>query len=170
MNKQRDSHMEFSKEAQSAMYKMVHQTPGIDPKQIADVLGDSHKTVLNYANPNMDYLPSLKKFEMMLSFTGNPVVLRAWAHQLGLALIPTGCDGSKHHELSVIEAMMQGNICNGQANQKVYEAYEDGVITPQEYEEIHAIFQRIIEFATAADQAAFKQMKRYTSNAQNEKA
>ena len=39
--------MEFSKEAQSAMYKMVHQTPGIDPKQIADVLGDSHKTVLN---------------------------------------------------------------------------------------------------------------------------
>ncbi|MCK4082125.1 XRE family transcriptional regulator, partial [Acinetobacter radioresistens] len=79
----------------------------------------------------------------------------------------------KHRELSVIEAMMQANICNGQANQKVYEAYEDGVITPAEYEEIHGIFTRIIEFAKAADQAAYKQMQKYTATTQtvkNEKA
>ncbi|WP_151838970.1 phage regulatory CII family protein [Acinetobacter radioresistens] len=165
--------IQFSKSAQAALYKMIHQTAGIDPKQIAEIIGDSHKTVLNYANPNMDYLPSLKKFEGMLLFTQNPVVLQSWAHRLGYALIPTGCDGDKHHELSVIEAMMQHNICNGQANQKVYEAYEDGVITPAEYEEIHSIFLRIIEFATAADQAAYKQMQKYTATTQtvkNEKA
>ena len=51
---------QFSKSAQAALYKMIHQTAGIDPKQIAEIIGDSHKTVLNYANPNMDYLPSLK--------------------------------------------------------------------------------------------------------------
>ena len=161
---------QFSKSAQAALYKMIHQTPGIDPKQIADVLGDSHKTVLNYANPNMDYLPSLKKFEGMLLFTQNPVVLQSWAHRLGYALIPTGCDGDKHHELSVIEAMMQHNICNGQANQKVYEAYEDGVVTPDEYQEIHEIAQRMIDFITAVDQAANKQMKKYLAAVQNEKA
>lgn len=165
--------MEFSKEAQAALYKMIRHTPGIDAKQIAEVLGDSHKTVLNYGNPNMDYQPSLKKFEAMLEYTKNPAVLQVWAHSLNLALIPTGCEGDKHRELSVIEAMMQANICNGQANQKVYEAYEDGVITPAEYEEIHGIFMRIVEFAKAADQAAYKQMQKYTATAQtvkNEKA
>lgn len=74
---------QFSKSAQAALYKMIHQTAGIDPKQIAEIIGDSHKTVLNYANPNMDYLPSLKKFEGMLLFTQNPVVLQSWAHRLG---------------------------------------------------------------------------------------
>lgn len=162
--------IQVSKEAKTALYKMIHQTPGIDPKQIADVLGDSHKTVLNYGNPNMDYLPSLKKLEAMMMFTQNPVILRAWAHKLGMVLIPVGTNGDKHLELSVFEAMMQANICNGQANQKVYEAYEDGVVTPQEYEEIHNIFQRVIEFATAADQAALKQMEKYTASRQKEKA
>ncbi len=162
--------MEFSKEAKAALYKMIRHTLGIDAKQIAEVLGDSHKTVLNYGNPNMDYLPSLKKFEALLDYTKNPAVLQVWAHSLNMALVPAGCDGDKHRELSIFEAMMQHNICSGQVNQKVYEAYEDGVVTPDEYQEIHEIAQRMIDFITAVDQAANKQMKKYLAAAQNEKA
>lgn len=56
-------------------------------------------------------------------------------------------------------AMMQHNIKSGKANKVVYEAYEDGVVTPQEYEEIHQLTLHLIELATAVDQAALKQMK-----------
>lgn len=66
--------------------------------------------------------------------------------------------------------MMQHNIKSGKANRVVYEAYEDGVITPAEYEEIHQITQGLIELITAVDQAALKQMQKYTANAQKEKA
>lgn len=55
--------MEFSKEAQAALHKMIHHTKGVDAKQIAEVLCDSHKTVCNYGNLNMDYLPSLKSLK-----------------------------------------------------------------------------------------------------------
>ena len=89
---------------------------------------------------------------------------------LGYALVPVDCDASKHHELSIFEAMMQHNIKSGKANRVVYEAYEDGVITPAEYEEIHQITQGLIELITAVDQAALKQMQKYTANAQKEKA
>lgn len=65
---------------------------------------------------------------------------------------------------------MQHNIKSGKANRVVYEAYEDGVITPAEYEEIHQITQGLIELITAVDQAALKQMQKYTANAQKEKA
>lgn len=44
------------------------------------------------------------------------------------------------------------------------------MVTPAEYEEIHEIAQRMLEFITAVDQAAYKQMQKYTSTAQNEKA
>ena len=43
------------------------------------------------------------------------------------------------------------------------------MVTPAEYEEIHEIAQRMLEFITAVDQAAYKQMQKYTSTAQNEK-
>ena len=66
--------------------------------------------------------------------------------------------------------MMQHNIKSGKANRVVYEAYEDGVITPAEYEEIHQITQGLIELITAVDQAALNQMNKYTANAQKEKA
>ena len=93
--------MEFSKEAQSAMYKMVHQTPGIDPKQIADVLGDSHKTVLNYANPNMDqHLPSLKAVEAIMTYTGNTALIKAWAHKFGFICIPAKQNDNEHQMCS----------------------------------------------------------------------
>ena len=45
---------------------MVYQSNVITPKEIADVIGVSHNTILNYANPNMENrLPSLKAFEAM---------------------------------------------------------------------------------------------------------
>ena len=66
--------------------------------------------------------------------------------------------------------MMQHNIKSGKANHVVYEAYEDGVITPAEYEEIHQLTQGLTELIAAVDQAALKQMKKYTSSAETEKA
>ena len=163
--------MELSKEAQTAIFKMIKQTKGISPKEIAQVTGDSHNTILNYANVNMEnHIPSLKKLEAIQSFTQNPELLKVWAHELGFALVPVMCDRSKHHELSVFEAMMLHNIKSGKANKAVYDAYEDGVVTPQEYEEIHQLTMHMIELATAVDQAALKQMKKYTANLDKEKA
>lgn len=173
MNKVKDSHMEInlSREAQNAIWQMISNTPGFTPKDIAQVLGDSHNTICNYANINMpNHLPSIKKLEAILYYTQNPALLKIWAHELGFALVPVTCDRSKHHELSIFEAMMQHNIKSGKTNKAVYEAYEDGVVTPQEYEEIHQLTLHLIELATAVDQAALKQMKRYTSGPEKEKA
>lgn len=117
-----------------------------------------------------NHLPSIKKLEAILYYTQNPALLKIWAHELGFALVPVTCDRSKHHELSIFEAMMQHNIKSGKTNKAVYEAYEDGVVTPQEYEEIHQLTLHLIELATAVDQAALKQMKRYTSGPEKEKA
>lgn len=165
------SELTLSREAQTAIYKMVHQTPGVDAKQIADLLGDSHKTVCNYANPNLDnYQPSLKKIEAMIEFTQNPALLKVWAHQLGFVLVPVGCNKDKHHEMSVLEAILQGNIANGKANQKVLDILEDNIVTPQEHEEAHQIFQKIIESVTAADQALEKQAKKFIGLLNVEKA
>jgi hypothetical protein len=55
---------------------------------------------------------------------------------MGYALVPVDCDQANIMSLSIFEAMMQHNIKSGKANRVVYEAYEDGVITPAEYEEI----------------------------------
>jgi DNA-binding CsgD family transcriptional regulator len=58
--------MDISKETKIALHKIVYQSNGITPKEIADVVGVSHNTILNYANPNMkNHLPSLKAFEAM---------------------------------------------------------------------------------------------------------
>ncbi|WP_425283479.1 phage regulatory CII family protein, partial [Acinetobacter boissieri] len=104
--------IDLSREAKTALYKMVHQTPGIDPKDIAMVTNDSHKTILNYANPNMEsHLPSLKKFEAIQMFTQNPAMLKAWAHKLGFMLVPvpnidTQLSEKKSHQVSVVEQLL----------------------------------------------------------------
>ncbi|EIB7230201.1 TPA: XRE family transcriptional regulator [Acinetobacter baumannii] len=154
------SEIYLSQEAQTALYKMIHQSPGVTPSAIADMLGDSHKTVLNYANPNMEnHLPSLKKVEAILNYTQNPSLVKVWAHQLGFVLVPVDCDGQKHNELSILEALLQSNVANGLANQKIAEVLEDNIVTLQEYEETHSIFQKIIELVTAADKALQKMAK-----------
>lgn len=163
--------MEISKETKTALHKMIRLTPGVTPKDISELTGDSHNTICNYANPNMpDHLPSLKKFEAMMMYTQNPAVLKVWAHKLGFVLVPVDVDPDCHHEMNIIEAMLQTNVASGQANQKVHDVLEDNIVTPQEYEEAHIIFQRIIECATAADAALSKQAERYISSKQKEKA
>lgn len=163
--------MTLSRDAQIALWQMINKTPNCTAKEIAQAIGDSHNTVCNYGNQNMpSYLPSMKKLEAMIFFTQNPALLKVWAHELGFALVPVGCNSSKHHELSIFEAMMQHNIKNGKANRVVYDAYEDGIITPMEYEEIHQLTQNLIELITAVDQAALKQMKKCTAQLGNEKA
>ncbi len=49
------SELTLSREEKNALHTMIHNTAGIEPKDIAQVLGVSHKTVLNYANTNMDH-------------------------------------------------------------------------------------------------------------------
>jgi hypothetical protein len=163
--------MQISKETKTALHKMIRLTFGVTPKDISELTGDSHNTICNYANPNMpDHLPSLKKFEAMMMYTQNPAVLKVWAHKLGFVLVPVDVGADRHHEMNLLEAMMQTNVASGQANQKVYEVLEDNSVTPQEYEEAHIIFQRIIECATAADKALSKQAEKYISSIRKEKA
>ena len=58
------SEINLSPEAKTAIYKIIHQSQGISPQEIADVLGDSYKSVLNYANPNMEtHFPSIKNLK-----------------------------------------------------------------------------------------------------------
>lgn len=159
--------MSLKKETRLAMHQMINSTTGIDPKDIAQVTGDSHKTICNYGNPNMEnHDPSLRKFESIMLLTRNPSVLKVWAHMLGFVLVPIGDEGC-HRQMTIVEALLQMNAENGRANQLVYEVLEDGVVTPQEYAEASEILNLIIENAKAADVALSKQMQKFT---QKEKA
>lgn len=163
--------MELSKEAQVALHKIIHQTKGVSPKEIAQMTGDSHNTILNYANVSMEgHIPSLKKIEAIQNFTKNPELIKVWAHSLGYVLVPVGNLDASHRELSIIEAMMQTTIAAGQATKTVYEVLEDNVVTPKEYEEAHEYLKKIQEYAAATDEALKKAAGRYIGNNQKEKA
>ena len=136
--------MDISKETKTALHKMVHQSNGITPKEIADVVGVSHNTILNYANPNMEnHLPSLKAFEAMLSYTQNPISLKVWAHKLDFMLVPVDQAEGKNHQLGVLESLLGMNVGNGSANKQVLSALEDGVVIPSEMDETDRILEEI---------------------------
>ena len=123
---------------------MVYQSNVITPKEIADVIGVSHSTILNYANPNMENrLPSLKAFEAMLSYTQNPISLKVWAHKLDFMLVPVDQAEGKNHQLGVLESLLGMNVGNGSANKQVLSALEDGVMTPSEMDETDRILEEI---------------------------
>ena len=136
--------MDISKETKTALHKMVHQSNGITPKEIADVVGVSHNTILSYANPNMEnHLPSLKVFEAMLSYTQNPISLKVWAHKLDFMLVPVDQAEGKNHQLGVLESLLGINVGSGSANKQVLSALEDGVMTPSEMDETDRILEEI---------------------------
>lgn len=142
--------IELSRESKAALYKMVHQTSGIDPKDIAMITNDSHKTILNYANPNMEnHLPSLKKFEAIQLFTQNPALLKVWAHKLGLMLVPvpnvdTQLSEKRSHQVSVVEQLLPINVNTGSLNQTIHKILEDGVITPSEMHESIEVIEEMM--------------------------
>ncbi|WP_151813582.1 phage regulatory CII family protein [Acinetobacter ursingii] len=163
--------MEISQETKNALHKMIRHSGGVTPKDIADVLGVSHKTVLNFANPNMDqHLPSLKAFEATLLFTQNPAVIKSWAHKLGLMLVPVKQATEKEHQVSVLESLLHLNIHNGQMNKHVHDILEDGVVTPDELGDtlqlIESLEQELASFRKAIEGEAAK----YLSALQTEKA
>jgi len=163
--------MELSKEAQTAIFKMIHQTKGISPKQIAEVTGDSHNMILNYANPNMEnHLPSLKAFEAMLTYTQNPAPLKVWAHKLGFVLVPVDQAQGRDHELGVLESLLGMNVGNGAANKQVLSALEDGVVTPAEMDETDRILEEIEQKIQSLRKAMKGECAKYLSALQREKA
>lgn len=165
---------ELSNEAKTALYKMVHQTPGIDPKDIAAITNDSHKTVLNYANRNMEnHLPSLKKFEAIQMFTQNPAMLKVWAHQLGLMLVPvpnTDLCEKKSHQVSVVEQLLPVNVNTGSLNQTIHKILEDGVITPSEMQDTIEIVQEMLANLCVLQKAIEDACASYLAHRQTEKA
>ncbi|MDV2440719.1 XRE family transcriptional regulator [Acinetobacter gerneri] len=163
--------MEICKETKTALHKMIHHSSGVTPKDIADVLGVSHKTVLNYANPNMDmHFPSLKALEATLIYTQNPAVLKAWAHMLGFMLMPVNNTDGKEHHLSVLESLLGANINVGQVNQQVHDVMSDGVVTPSEMEETDQILEQLELNIRALRQAMKTECAKYLSALQIEKA
>lgn len=162
--------MDICSETANALHKMIHQTKGITPKDIAEILGDSHKTVLNYANRGMDsHLPSLKKLEAMLVFTQNPAVLKVWAHKLGLMLVPVQDSLDKEHQIGVLESMLLLNIKNGLLNQHIHKVLHDGVVTPAELEETLQILERAEAKMNVLKKALQAESAKYLSNLQNQK-
>ena len=163
--------MDISKETKTALHKMVHQSEGITPKEIADVLGVSHKTALNYANPNMEqHLQSLKAFEAILTYTQNPAVLKAWAHKLNYLLVSVSDTEGKEHQLSVLESLLGMNVGAGQANKQVLSALEDGVVTPSEMDETDRILEEIEHKIQSLRKAMKGECAKYLSALQREKA
>lgn len=163
--------MEISQETKTALHKMIHQSAGVTPKDVADVLGVSHKTALNYGNPNMDqHLPSLKAFEAMLIYTQNPANLKVWAHMLGMVLVPVNNIDGKEHQLSVLESLLGMNIGNGAANRQVLNALEDGVVTPAEMDETDHILEEIEQKIQSLRKAMKGECAKYLSALQIEKA
>ena len=165
------SELTLSREAKNALHTIIHNTPGIEPKDIAQVLGVSHKTVLNYANPNMEtHLPSLKAFEAMLTYTENPAVLKVWAHKIGLMLVPVENTDGKEHHLSVLESLLGMNVGNGAANKQVLNALEDGVVTPAEMDETDHILEEMELKIQSLRKAMKGECAKYLSALQIEKA
>lgn len=163
--------MDISKETKTALHKMVHQSTGITPKEIADVVGVSHNTILNYANPNMEnHLPSLKAFEAMLTYTQNPAVLKAWAHKLNYVLVSVSDTEGKEYQLSVLESLLGMNVGAGQANKQVLSALEDGVVTPAEMDETDRILEEIEHKIQSLRKAMKGECAKYLSALQREKA
>jgi len=163
--------MDISKETKTALHKMVHQSNGITPKELADLVGVSHNTILNYANPNMEnHLPSLKAFEAMLTYTQNPASLKVWAHKLGLVLMPAGDADGKDHQLSVLESLLGMNVSNGEANKLVLNALEDGVVTPAEMDDIDQTLEKMEQKIQSLRKAMKGECAKYLSALQREKA
>lgn len=165
------SEIHLSPEAKTAIYKIVHQSHGISPQEIADVLGDSYKSVLNYANPNMEtHFPSIKKLEAMIQFTRNPALVKAWAHMLGFVLVPASRADEKAHEVSIVETLLHININNGQANQQVHKVLEDGVVTPAELADTEEILEQMENHIHQLREALKSEAAIYISKSQKEKA
>ena len=163
--------MEISQETKTALHKMVHNSKGVSPKEVADVMGVSHKTALNYANPNMEmHLPSLKAFESALIYTQNPANLKVWAHMLGMVLVPVNNIDGKEHQLSVLESLLGMNIGNGAANKQVLNALEDGVVTPAEMDETDRILEEMEQKIQCLRKAMKGECAKYLSALQIEKA
>ena len=163
--------MDISKETKAALHKMVHQSNGITPKEIADVAGVSHNTILNYANPNMEnHLPSLKAFEAMLTYTENPAVLKSWAHKIGLMLMPVNGAEGKDHQLGVLESLLGMNVGNGAANKQVLSALQDGVVTTSQIPDTDQILEDIEHKIQSLRKAMKGECAKYLSALQREKA
>lgn len=160
----------LSREAKTAIHKIINQTPGIEPKDIAQALGNSHKTVCNYANVNMhQHVPSLQKVEAMMMYTQNPALLKVWAHKLGFMLVPVG-QTDKDHELSLLESLLALNIGNGQMNQHVHNILADGVVTPSEFDETLPLVEALRNGLTAFLSAAEQECQNNLANRQMKKA
>lgn len=163
--------MDISKETKAALHKMIRQSSGITPQELADVVGVSHNTILNYANPNMEnHLPSLKAFEAMLMYTHNPAPVKAWAHKLGFALVLIDRASDNERQLGVLESLLGMNVGNGAANKQVLSALEDGVVTPAEMDETDHILEEIEQKIQSLRKAMKGECAKYLSALQIEKA
>lgn len=164
--------IELSGEAKAALHKMIHQSVGVEPKDIAELTGDSHKTILNYANRNMEnHLPSLKKFEAILMYTQNPALLKVWAHKLGYILVcnKQACE-TKEHQVSVVEQLLPINVDTGNLNQTIHNILADGVITPCEMNEAMEVIDQMSANLHGLRKAIEKECNRYVKQIGKEKA
>ncbi|VXA55460.1 conserved hypothetical protein [Acinetobacter proteolyticus] len=165
------SEITLSREAKIAINAMINQSGEIEPKEIAQVLGVSHKTVLNYANPNMDqHMPSLKAIEAIMAYTRNTALIKAWAHKFGLLCVPANTTNENEHQMSVLESLLSMNIGNGQINQSVHNIMADGVVTPDELNDADLILEEIERNIHAIRQALKKECGKYLSAIQTKKA
>ena len=161
----------LSKEASNAIWQMIHKSPNITPKDIAQVTGDSHNSICNYANVNMpNHIPSLKKIETIMMFTGSTALLKAWAHKMGFMLVPTNDTHKDDHQLCVLESLLDVNVSTGQINQQVLEAMRDHVVTPCELAESIKILEETEEKMRGLRKALEAQTAKYLSALSIEKA
>lgn len=164
------SELTLSSEAKIALNAMINQSGDIEPKEIAQVLGVSHKTVLNYANPKMDlHQPSLKSVEAIMAYTGNTALIKAWAHKFGLICIPSTTDENVH-QMTVLECLLGMNISNGQMNQSIQNIMADGVVTTDELGEADLILEELESKITSIRAALKNECAKHLTVLQTKKA
>lgn len=123
--------IELSQEAQTAIYSMVHKSGALKPADVAQMLGDPHKAVLNNANVNMpNHVFTLAKIEAIMQYTENPALLKVWAHKLGYVLVKAD-DVESEKVMGVLESLLCLNIKNGSINEHVHQIMSDGLVTTE---------------------------------------
>ena len=113
----------------------VHEYPG-GSESLAPRLGMSPAVLRNKVNPNNDrnHL-TLAEAVRLMWVTGDHRVLQALAGELGYVLSPMPMDES---DAPVLDLVLSMGVTSGDLSRVIFDALADGVITPNEMQEIES--------------------------------
>ncbi|OZI17948.1 hypothetical protein CAL18_12515 [Bordetella genomosp. 7] len=129
-----------------AAYHTVHDYPG-GSESLGPRVGISPAVLRNKVNPNNDtHHLSFAEAQRLVAMTDDERMLRAWAHSRGLLLIKAPEGDRSDSDMSVLEAVVETSVAQGQFMQTIHAALADGKVDPQEIEAINQA-KRVLQTA-----------------------